>query len=120
MEQVTILVVDDDTQIREVLTEHLTSLGYGIIQAASAEEALQRLEETTPDLVLTDVHMGGMSGIDLCARLKRDQHFQLMPVIILTGQSDLQARVAGLAPTIFSPSRSTSSKSVPAWRPSCA
>ncbi len=97
MEQVTILVVDDDAQIREVLTEHLSSLGYGIIQAASAEEALQRLEETTPDVVLTDVHMRGMSGIELCAKLKRDQHFQLMPVIILTGQSDLKARVAGLA-----------------------
>jgi putative two-component system response regulator len=97
MEQATILVVEDDAQIREVLTEHLTNLGYGIVKAASAEEALQRLEETTPDLVITDVHMGGMSGIDLCAKLKRDQRFQLTPVIILTGQSDLKARVAGLA-----------------------
>jgi putative two-component system response regulator len=48
-------------------------------------------------LVLTDVHMGAMSGIELCAKLKRDQRFQLTPVIILTGQSDLGARVAGLA-----------------------
>jgi putative two-component system response regulator len=97
MEQATILVVEDDVQIREVLTEHLTNLGYGIVTTASAEEALQRVEETTPDLVLTDVHMGGMSGIDLCARLKHDQRFQLMPVIIITGQSDLDARIAGLA-----------------------
>jgi putative two-component system response regulator len=97
MEQATILVVEDDAQIREVLTDHLTKLGYGIIETASAEEALQRLQETTPDLVLTDIHMGGMSGIDLCATLKRDRRFQLLPVIILTGQSDLQARVAGLA-----------------------
>src|ERR671924_86450 len=97
MARATILVVEDDAQIRAVLTEHLTKLGYGILETASAEEALQRLEETTPDVVLTDVHMGGMSGIDLCAQLKRDQHFQLMPVIILTGQSDLKARVAGLA-----------------------
>jgi cyclic di-GMP phosphodiesterase len=97
MEQATILVVEDDVQIREVLTEHLTNLGYGIVTTASAEEALQRVEETTPDLVLTDVHMGGMSGIDLCARLKHDQRFQLTPVIIITGQSDLDARIAGLA-----------------------
>jgi putative two-component system response regulator len=96
MEQATILVVDDDAQIREVLTEHLTNLGYGIVTAASAEEALQRLEQTTPDLILTDVHMGGMSGIDLCVKLKRDQRFQLNPIIILTGQSDLKARIAGL------------------------
>ena len=97
MEQATVLVVEDDTQIREVLTELLTDLGYRVITTASAEEALQRVEETTPDLVLTDVHMGGMSGVDLCARLKRDQRFQLTPVIIITGQSDLDARVAGLA-----------------------
>jgi putative two-component system response regulator len=97
MEQVTILVVEDDAQVREVLTEHLINLGYGVVKATSAEEAVQRLEETTPDLVLTDVHMGGMSGIDLCAKLKRDPRFQLTPIIILTGQSDLKARVAGLA-----------------------
>src|ERR671924_916001 len=97
MAQATILVVEDDAQIRAVLTEHLTNLGYGILETASAEEALQRLQETTPDLVLTDIHMGGMSGIDLCTRLKHDQRFQLTPVIILTGQSDLGARVAGLA-----------------------
>jgi putative two-component system response regulator len=97
MEQPTILVVEDDAQVRNLLSEHLISLGYGILKAASAEEALQKLEGTTPDLVLTDVHMEGMNGIDLCARLKRDARFQLMPVIILTGQSDLKARVAGLA-----------------------
>jgi putative two-component system response regulator len=97
MEQATVLVVEDDACIREVLTEHLTDLGYGVIATASAEEALQKVEKTTPDIVLTDVHMGGMSGIDLCARLKHDQRFQLTPVIIITGHSDLDARVAGLA-----------------------
>jgi putative two-component system response regulator len=97
MEQATILVVEDDAQVQGVLTEHLANLGYGIVTTASAEEALQRVEETTPDLILTDVHMGGMSGIDLCARLKHDPRFQLTPVIIITGQSDLDARVAGLA-----------------------
>jgi putative two-component system response regulator len=97
MEQAMILVVEDDAQVQRVLTEHLANLGYGIITTASAEEALQRVEETTPDLILTDVHMGGMSGIDLCAKLKHDPRFQLTPVIIITGQSDLDARVAGLA-----------------------
>ena len=97
MEQATILVVEDDAQVQGVLTEHLVNLGYGIVTTASAEEALQRVEETTPDLILTDVHMGGMSGIDLCAWLKHDPRFQFTPVIIITGQSDLDARVAGLA-----------------------
>jgi putative two-component system response regulator len=97
MEQATILVVDDDRQVLEVLAAQLTTFGYRIVTACSGEDALQALERATPDLLLTDVHMGAMSGIELCARLKRDQRFQLTPVIILTGQSDLDARVAGLA-----------------------
>lgn len=97
MERATILVVEDNERVRQGLTEHLTNLGYATVQATTAEEALRVVEETAPDLVLTDVHMGGMSGIELCAQLKRDQRFQLTPIIILTGQSDLEARVAGLA-----------------------
>jgi putative two-component system response regulator len=97
MEQATILVVDDDRQVLEVLAAQLTTFGYRIVTACSGEDALQVLERVTPDLLLTDVHMGAMSGIELCAQLKRDQRFQLTPVIILTGQSDLDARVAGLA-----------------------
>jgi putative two-component system response regulator len=97
MERATILVVEDDRMVREVLEEHLTRLRYQVLAADSAEAALHLLEEITPDLVLTDVHMGPMSGIDLCARLKRDPRFQLTPVIILTGYADLEARVAGLA-----------------------
>lgn len=97
MEQATILVVEDDDRVRAVLTEHLTVLGYKVLEAASAEEALGVVEQTTPDLILTDVHMGELSGIDLCAKLKGNPRFQLTPIIILTGQSDLEARVAGLA-----------------------
>jgi putative two-component system response regulator len=97
MEQGTILVVDDDQSIRELLAEHLTALGYRAVPASCAEEALRLVESTMPDLVLTDVHMGAMNGIELCQRLKRDRRFQLTPVIILTGQGDLEARVAGLA-----------------------
>jgi putative two-component system response regulator len=97
MEQGTILVVEDDQQVRELLAEHLTELGYLAVAASCAEEALLLLESITPDLVLTDVHMGAMDGIELCRRLKHDIRFQLIPVIILTGQADLDSRIAGLA-----------------------
>jgi putative two-component system response regulator len=97
MEPATILVVEDDEMVRELVVEHLTRLGHRIVAAPSAEAALQAVEATTPQLVLTDVHMGPMSGIELCARLKRDPRFQLTPIIILTGYSDLEARVAGLS-----------------------
>ncbi len=97
MEQATILVVDDDRWIREILTEHLTEFGYGVVTAASAEAALAVLDHTVPDLILTDVRMGDMDGVQLCTHLKRDPKFQLTPVILITAVADLDARVAGLA-----------------------
>ncbi len=97
VEQATILVVEDDPALREVLEEHLTGLGYRVVTAASAEAALGCLDGTTPDLILTDVHMGPMSGVELCRRLKSDLRFQLTPVILLTAAADLDSRVAGLA-----------------------
>lgn len=97
MAQSTILVAEDDDLVREVLMEHLTRLHYRVVAVDSAEAALQAVEEMTPDLLLTDVHMGPMNGVQLCATFKRDPRFQLTPVIILTGHSDLEARVAGLS-----------------------
>jgi putative two-component system response regulator len=93
----TILVVEDDPRIREVLAGLLGALGYRLLMAVSAEQALDALNVVRPDLVLTDVHLGAMNGIELCARLKADPRYELMPVVILTSVSDLQARVAGLA-----------------------
>jgi putative two-component system response regulator len=96
-ERPTILVVEDEPRIREVLSGLLGALGYRLLMAASAEQALDALNVVSPDLVLTDVHLGAMSGIDLCARLKADPRYELMPVVILTAVGDLEARVAGLA-----------------------
>ncbi len=97
MEQPTILVVDDDPDVRETLSDSLEALQYRVLTAESAPAALAVLDRTLPDLVLTDVHMGAMSGVELCARLKTDPRWELIPVVILTGVSDLDARVAGLA-----------------------
>jgi putative two-component system response regulator len=93
----TILVVDDEEEVRELLAEHLTSQGYQVETAVSGADALERLERAAIDLVITDVHMRGMTGVELTARVKRDPRFQLLPVVILTAVSDLSARVAGLA-----------------------
>jgi putative two-component system response regulator len=91
-----VLVVEDDRSIREVLEEQLTSLGLEVTTADSAEAALAVLDTVSPAIILTDVHMGKMSGVELCAHIKADPRFQLTPVIILTAVSDLSARVAGL------------------------
>jgi len=93
----TILVVEDDAAIRRVLTDLLGSFGYHAVGAESAEKALDFLNVVAPDLILTDVHMGAMSGIELCERIKSDPRYEFTPVVVLTAVSDLSARVAGLA-----------------------
>ncbi len=96
-ERATILVVEDDPTVRDVLAELLGTLGYRVVTAESAEKALGVLDVVAPDLILTDVHMGAMSGIELCARLKADPRYEFTPVVVLTAMSDLEVRVAGLA-----------------------
>jgi putative two-component system response regulator len=93
----TILVVDDEPDVREMLRDQLAYLGHLVRVASSAEEALRDVELIAPDLILTDVHMHGISGIELCRRLKNDPRFTLTPVVIVTAVTDLDARVAGLA-----------------------
>jgi putative two-component system response regulator len=96
-EWATILVVEDDSAIRQVLTDLLGTFGYHAVAADSAEKALEFLNVVAPDLILTDVHMGAMSGIELCKRVKSDPRYEFTPVVVLTAVSDLSARVAGLA-----------------------
>jgi adenylate cyclase len=93
----TTLIVEDDADLSEMLEEHLGKLGYRVLAVSSAEAALAAVETETPDLVLSDVRMAGMTGIELCRRLKADTRFRFTPVVLLTAVSDLPSRVAGLA-----------------------
>jgi CheY-like chemotaxis protein len=70
--QLSILVVDDDVDVREVIAETLVGFGYGVLQAASGEEALPVLAEREDiRILITDVRMPGMSGFELAARARR-------------------------------------------------
>jgi putative two-component system response regulator len=93
----TVLLVEDNLDVRGVIAALLGELGYGVVSANSAERALDVLNVVAPDLILTDVHMGAISGIELCARVKNDPRYEFTPVVILTAVSDLESRVAGLA-----------------------
>ena len=65
-----LLVVDDDNGLRETLTDFFELEGYTIIQAANVAEAQARLKEGEPDLLLLDINMPGMSGLDLLHRIR--------------------------------------------------
>jgi putative two-component system response regulator len=91
-----ILIVDDDPVVRETIRDSVEHLGYTTREAGSAEEALEHLTKEVPDLILLDVRMPGITGIDLCRQLKADQSTHLIPVVLLTAQGELDTRVAGL------------------------
>jgi DNA-binding NtrC family response regulator len=67
----TILVVDDDPDIREVLTDRLESLNYRVLAAASGEESLELVEKQSPQMVLLDIEMPGMSGLEVLKEIRR-------------------------------------------------
>ncbi|MDD5437222.1 MAG: response regulator [Candidatus Omnitrophica bacterium] len=82
-----ILVVDDEQDIMDVATVRLKHLGYEIIPAVDAEEALVILQKVTPDLILLDLLLPKMQGDELCKRLKSDDKFKKIPVILFTASA---------------------------------
>ncbi len=79
-----ILVVDDDTKIQMVIRIMLEKKGYTVKCVSSGIEAFKVLDEFSPDLIMLDVMMPGMSGYEVCQKLKSDESTKNIPVIMLT------------------------------------
>lgn len=92
-----VLVVDDAPSSLGVLCETLESAGYTVLVASDGETALQRLAMITPDAILLDCVMPGLSGFDTCRRIKNNAAWAQIPVIFMTGLSDTQHVVEGFA-----------------------
>ena len=95
-EQASILIVDDDSRVRTFLKNLLESKGYKVMWATDGQQALDRVEENRPDLVLLDVIMPRLGGLDVLRVLKSPEERQFLPVILLTGDTDLETRLQGL------------------------
>ena len=91
-----ILVVDDSETNRDILNARLTSQGYEVVQAADGEQALAVARAQLPDLILLDVMMPKLSGIEVCRQLKADAALPYTPIILVTAKSDTKDVVAGL------------------------
>jgi two-component system sensor histidine kinase/response regulator len=91
----TLLVVDDEPANRAVLRGYLGG-GHRIIEAASGIEALAILEHETPDLILLDVMMPDLSGIETCKRIKAQSRGQYLPIVLVTALGEQRDRIAGL------------------------
>jgi two-component system phosphate regulon response regulator PhoB len=92
----TVLLVEDDPAIHELVEFTLANAGYGVIPAATAEEALSRINTVLPDLALIDWMLPGMSGLGLAQRLRGDSRTRGLPIIMLTARAAESDRVAGL------------------------
>ncbi len=93
MSAATILVVDDEPQIRRVLRTTLISHGYTAVEARSAEEALELLREGRPDLILLDVNLPGRSGLEACREIRATSD---IPIIMLTVRNTERDKVEAL------------------------
>jgi phosphate regulon transcriptional regulator PhoB len=91
-----VLIVEDEPDIRELVVHHLKREGYQVSAAASGEEALRQVQAAPPDLVLLDLMMPAMDGLEVCRRLRQDPATATLPIVMLTAKGDEVDRVLGL------------------------
>src|ERR1700752_4140212 len=91
-----ILIVDDNETNRDILMARLGPQGYDLSQAADGEEALAAAKEQLPDLILLDVMMPKLDGIEVTRRIKSDPNLPFMPIILVTAKAASEDVVTGL------------------------
>src|SRR5713101_3161946 len=91
-----ILIVDDNPTNVKVLQTRLLAEGYEVVTAADGEEGLSAAKKQTPDLMLLDIMMPKLDGIEVCRRLRADPDFPFTPIILVTAMADSKDVVAGL------------------------
>ena len=91
-----ILVVDDDEANLDILETRLASQGYVTARAIDGEAALAAAREQAPDLILLDIMMPKIDGIEVCRQLKADAAFPFTPIILITAKADTKDVVRGL------------------------
>lgn len=92
----TILVVDDEEPIQELLRFNLEKEGYVVFIATDGEEALKHVASDQPDLIVLDLMLPGMDGLEVCRRLRANPKFQQIPIIMLTAKGEEIDTVLGL------------------------
>ena len=92
-----ILVVDDNPDNVDLLTQYLSGLDYEIIPAYDGQEALLSVEREDVDLILLDVMLPGMSGFEVCRRLKANEGTDFIPIVLVTVRDDTRSKLEGFA-----------------------
>jgi twitching motility two-component system response regulator PilH len=92
----TVLVVEDTPSAQQLLNQYLQESGYTVINASNGKEALDKVNQKMPDVVITDLVMPGMSGLELCRSLKKDPNTQKLPIIACTSKDQELDRLWGM------------------------
>jgi putative two-component system response regulator len=92
----TILIADDDPVCAEIASRLMRRSGYDVVVCCDGAAALEQIARDPPDLMLLDVEMPHVQGIDVCRRVKNDPSTRLIPVVLVTGRSTSQDRVRGI------------------------
>jgi DNA-binding response OmpR family regulator len=95
MSQKKILIVDDESDILDLLEYNLEKEGYEVIKAMDGEEAIKRAEKEKPDLILLDIMMPKLDGIETCRRIREIPDLQQVYVVFLTARSEEYSELAG-------------------------
>lgn len=102
-----ILIVDDSESIREVVSFTLENQGFDVLKAIDGQDATQYLDGTHLDLIITDLHMPQMNGIELIRVIRANQKYQYTPILFLTTESQqdkkIEAKEAGATGWIVKP-----------------
>jgi len=91
----TILIIDDDEDIREIIGYNLTKDGYTVIKAKNGEEGIKKAKKNLPSLILLDVMMPEMDGIEVCELLRADETTRDIKICFLTARSEDYSQIAG-------------------------
>jgi diguanylate cyclase (GGDEF)-like protein len=91
-----ILLVDDEPDLVTVLKKRIESSGYSVLTASNGSEALQVLEKTIPNLILLDIMMPVMDGIETCNRIKGNKYTSMIPIIFLSAKGSVTDKIQGL------------------------
>jgi two-component system phosphate regulon response regulator PhoB len=96
MATTTILIIEDEEDIRELVKYNLQRENLGVLEAGSGEEGLKLVETRTPDLILLDLMLPGKDGLEICRMLKHNERTQNIPVIMMTARGEESDVVTGL------------------------
>ena len=90
-----ILIVDDEKDILEFLGYNLKNEGYKVFQCSSGEEAIKLTQKKKPDLIILDIMMGGMNGVETCEILRKNQNLKDTLIVFLTARNEDYSEIAG-------------------------